>query len=130
MVISAREKCDLWESATTDDIMNNPEKFGAPTFEAFKRQRDKYMKNHNQTFDRIEKGGSVANRFTKKQVYEIEGYRCKTLEEVERVALNMGIDLNTMKYSAEFCPLGGGQADVLVKFMSESDRNRRGSHGL
>lgn len=130
MAISAREKCELWESATTQDIMENPDKFGAPTFDMFKSHRDKYIENHNQNFGRIEQGGAVANRYTKKQIYEIEGYRCKTLEEVERVANSMGINLKKMKYTAEFLPLGGGQADVLVKFMSESLRNMRDSHGF
>ena len=124
--MNGRQKFELWESATTSDLMNNPEKFGAPTFEQFKARRNHYKKNHNTSFGNIEKGGDISNRFTKKQIYELGGYRCKTLEEVERVALQMGLSLETLsdKYQAQFIPLGGGQAEVLVKFMTPEDKQK------
>lgn len=125
--MNGRERFELWESAATNDLMANPEKYGAPTFEQFKARRDHYKKNHNTSFGNIERGGEIANRFTKKQIYEINGYRCKTLEEVEKVALSMGLNLQTLSnnYQAQFLPLGGGQAEVLVKFMTPEDRQRR-----
>lgn len=118
----------MWESASVNDIMTNPSKYGAPTFDTFKSNRDNYIQNHNKTFGTIDKGGAVSNRYTKKQIYEIEGYRCKTLEEVERVALDLGINLRALKYEAQFLPLGGGQADVLVKFISQVDKQKRDLH--
>ena len=123
---SAREKFQLWESATTQDIMENPEQFGAPTLEQFRKRRDFYQKHSNTVFDRIDKGGKISNRFTKKQKFEIDGYRCNTLEEVEHVAKNEGIDLDAVakNYTAEFQPLGGGQADVLIRFMSPEYKSR------
>lgn len=123
--MDSRTKFELWESATTHDIMNNPVKYGAPTLQDFKSRRSYYANGHNKTFGRIDKGGAIANKYTKKQIFEIEGYRCKTLEEVERVALNLGLDLKTLKYQAHFLPLGGGSADMLVKFISEADLQKR-----
>ncbi len=122
-----RDQFEMWESATTDDLMSNPEKFGAPTFEKFMARRKHYQANHSTIFGRIETGGQIANRFTKKQKYELGGYQCKTLEEVEKVALNMGLKLQDLaqNYTAEFIPLGGGNADVLVKFMTQADRQKR-----
>lgn len=125
--MNGRDRFELWESATTADLMDNPNKFGAPTFQQFKDRRSFYQKNHNTSFGNIEKGGEISNRFTKKQKYELGGYRCNSLEEVERVALNMGLDMKTLSdnYQAIFLPLGGGQADVLVKFMTPEDRQKR-----
>lgn len=125
-MLNSRDKFELWESATTQDIMEQPEKFGAPTLEQFRKKRDFYQKNHNSVFGRIDTGGKITNRFTKKQKFEIDGYRCNTLEEVERVARDMGLNLDAIakEYKAEFIPLGGGQADVLVRFMSPEYRMR------
>lgn len=123
---SARDKFQLWESATTQDIMENPEKFGAPTLEQFIQRRNFYQKQYDSVFGRIDLGGKISNRYTDKQLFEIDGYRCKSLEEVERIARSEGIDLDAVakNYTAEFQPLGGGKATVLIRFMSPEYKAR------
>lgn len=108
-----------------EDMMMDPRKFGAPTFEEFKRNRQKYLGRSDDTLSSIDKGSQNLARYVKKHVYEIAGHRCKTLEEVERIARDYNIPLG--EFRAECLPLGGGKCDILVKFISQDERDRRAS---
>lgn len=97
----------------------------APTFEEFKRNRDKFIGRPDDTLSNIDKGTHLLSQYVKRHIYEIAGHRCKTLEEVERIASDYNIPLD--KFTAECVPLGGGKCDFLVKFVSEPERRRRAS---
>ncbi len=107
------------------DLIRNPSKFGAPTFEDFKRNRSKYLGHEEDTLRSADIGSIVFKKGLKKYRYELEGYRCQSLEEVERVAKSQGIALSDLDYRPEFIPLGGGQAEMLVKFISKHERQKR-----
>jgi hypothetical protein len=111
-----------------DDVYENPADYGAPTFEEFKRNREKYMGRDDDALASVSAGGEVSNRFTQKHVYEIEGYRCKTLEEVERIASQQGIPLRSLDFRAMLIPQGAGKGNLLIKFVSSDERKRRESY--
>ncbi len=110
---------------STDDIYEDPHAYGAPTFEEFKKNRERYMGRDDDSLASVSKGGEISNRFTQKHIYEIEGYRCKTLEEVERIAKSQGIALRDLDYKAILIPQGAGKGNLLVKFVSKEERSRR-----
>lgn len=112
-------------NAQMNDLMRDPKSFGAPTFEEFKRNREKYVGRDDDKITQVDKGSSFHHKIIDKYEYEIEGYRCKSLEEVERVAAEQGIALRELDYRPEFIPQGGGKANMRVKFVSKSDRVRR-----
>ena len=118
-----------WKDATFEDIQANPEKYGAPTFEQFKANRDKWLGRWDDKFAEVDRGSQMAGlgRMIKKYKFEVGGRQCKSLEECERIATEMGIDLRSKEYDykAEIIPQGGGTCDVLVKFMSKDERERR-----
>ncbi len=111
---------------STDDIYEDPHAYGAPTLEEFKRNKEKYLGRDDEALSSVSKGGEISNNFTQKHVYEIEGYRCKTLEEVERVALSQGIPLRSLDFRAILIPQGAGKGNLLIKFISKDERVRRG----
>jgi len=119
------KELDKFHGISTDDIAQNPHKYGAPTFEEFKRNREKYIGRWDDGFSQIERGPDRFRKDLRKIHYEIEGVRCKTLEEVEKRAAEMGINLNTEKYQPEMIPQGGGKYELLVKFVSTDERKRR-----
>ena len=120
-----------WRNATMEDLQMNPEKYGAPTFDQFKANRDKWLGRWDDKFAEVDRGSQMAGlgRMIKKYRYEIGGRSCKTLEEVERVATELGIDLRSKEYDykAQTIPQGGGTCEILVKFMSKDERERRES---
>ena len=99
-------------------------KMGAPTFQEFKKNREKWVGRDDDVLARADKGGNI-NRVTKKHIYEIEGHRCKSLEEVERVAASKGIPLRELDYQPKVIPGIGHKCDVLVKFVPKHVRDKR-----
>jgi hypothetical protein len=97
---------------------------GAPTFQEFKKNRERWVGRPDDKLAEVDKGGKI-NRTTQKHIYEIEGFRCKSLEEVERVARSQGIPIKDLDYKPEVMPNAGHKHDLLVKFMPKSERDRR-----
>lgn len=107
-----------------DDIFENPKKYGCPTFEEYKRNREKYL-GHYDMLGYIDKGSANLAKYVQKHKYEIEGYRFDKLEQVEAFAKDWNIPLQD--FTAECIPQGGGKCDILVKFISSHERRRRDS---
>ena len=107
-----------------EDLMADPNKFGAPTFEQFCKNPERFRGRADDILSSVDRGSSIIGS-VQKQVYEIEGVRCSTLEAVEKVAADMGIPLKELDYRAELIPLPGQKSEILVKFVSKQDRMGR-----
>lgn len=99
--------------------------WGAPTFEEFCRNPEKWRGREDDSLASADVGSQTLKGMVKKHIYEIEGYRCKSLEEVERVARNQGIPIRELDYRPELIPIGAGKCDILVKFVSKQEREKR-----
>lgn len=113
------------ESATFDEVMADPKAYGVPTFDEFAKNPNLLNEREDARFAEIERGSRQLDRHVQRHIYEIEGYRCKSLEEVERIAAAQGIPLRELDYRPEVIPLGGGKCDLLVKFVSREQRDKR-----
>jgi hypothetical protein len=101
---------------------------GAPTFEQFKKDREKFLPqiSGQEILASVDEGGKALKQsMNKRMMYEIEGYRCKTLEEVERVAKSQGIPIEALDYSPQVIPQAGHKCDILVKFVPKWVREKR-----
>jgi len=108
-----------------EEILQDPTKFGAPTFEEFSRCPEKYLGRDDDALSSVDNVDSCLKNRMKKVRFEIEGFRCRTIEEVERVALANGIPVRELDYTGHLIPQGGGEFDVLIKFISKAERERR-----
>lgn len=111
--------------ATFDEVMADPGAYGLPTFDQFAKNPDLLIERDDARFAEVDRGSRSLDRHVVRHIYEIEGYRCKSLEEVERVAKAQGIPLRELDYKPEVIPQGGGKCDLLVKFVSGPQRARR-----
>lgn len=102
---------------------------GVPSFEEFEKDPDKYRKkfygSEDDTLAWDDKGSTILKGKVKKHHYEVEGYKCKNLEEVQRVAHNMGYKMSDLKAIRELVPHAGGWCDIRVKYLSPETYNRR-----
>lgn len=111
---------DLFQNATLKDILENPAKFGAPTFDQFCKQYDQW-KSHRNKLDSIDNGPKGLSSITKKVRYSIDGVPCDNLEQVEKRANDFGVtDMGELDMVPEVIPLGGGYCDILVKFKTRT----------
>ena len=102
---------------------------GVPSFSEFAENPEKFRVREDWRFAAIDGAGTELKHLLKKAVYEIEGYRCKSLEEVERVAASQGIPIKSLDYRPELIPLGGGKYNVLIKFIPQETRIKRQQWG-
>lgn len=108
------------------DLDNELINAGAPTFKQFCDNREKYLGKEDEVLGYMDQPTSMLKKYeNKKRLYEIEGYRCKSLEEVERVARSQGIPLRDLDYRPEIIPQAGHKCDILIKFIPKWVREKR-----
>lgn len=102
------------------DIIANPNKFGAPTYEQFCRNPNRWRLPSDSVLQSASAGSRVFNN-VKKQRYEVlrptgAVTKCQTLEEVERVCLSEGIAIEELEMRNELIDVGAGKVEILVQF--------------
>ena len=108
-----------------NDLSDFGESVGMPSFDEYCKNQEKWLGRDDDSLAEVERGSIQLDRCVKRHIYEIEGYRCKSLEEVERVAKSMGINLRELDYRPEIQPNTSGKFDIKVKFVSKGDREKR-----
>ena len=69
--------------------MDDPSKYGLPTFEEFCKSPDKYRVNPESNFISMSDGTKIM-RELRRHIYFIDGHRTEKLEEVQRIARDLG----------------------------------------
>lgn len=105
---------------TLEDVMADPKRYGAPTFQEFCKNPDAWRGKETFTLDSISNGSLVIQQLIKTMTYKIDGYKCRTLEEVEKIALNQGYDLRTLKMVPELEKDTAGKLECIVEVMPKS----------
>lgn len=77
-----------------EELTENPSKFGMPTFEEFRKNKERWMGRPDDELAAIDAGDKILGC---RQKYFIEGdggrYSCDSLEHVQRIADDMGLNL-------------------------------------
>lgn len=110
---------ELFKDATLEDIASNPTKYGAPTFEQFTKNYEKYVKHNTEDgkLGILDNGPTLLRKYTRKIVWVVGGVKCKTPEMCVQVAADKNIDLR--KYSPQLVDVGGGKHDIHMIFNTE-----------
>jgi hypothetical protein len=106
-----------------DLIWDNPHKFGMPTFEEFCKDPDKWRQKEDEQFALADKGSSILKHYVTKQIYEIDGYRCRSLDEVDKIAKSQGYSLDQLEFSPVIIPDVGRKCKLLVRFRIRKNNN-------
>lgn len=113
----------VFVDATIDDVLADPAKFGAPSFDDFKKNREKYKGRDDDQLASADKGSTALNRHVRKHYYELNGHRTTKIEELERIARNEGYTLKELVFKPELIPLGEGEkCDIVIRFESKVRR--------
>lgn len=78
---------------SVQDILNNPHRFGLPTFEEFRKNSEKYKNNESKHLGMVENSSVNFKKLIKKQSYQFEGIKCNCLEHAQNVAADHGCNL-------------------------------------
>lgn len=94
------------------------------SFDEWKRTREKWLGRDDDELASIDRGSTILSN-VRKHIYELEGYRCKSLEEVESVAKAMGLEIKSLEARPEMIQAGAGKYDLLVRIFSKASKERR-----
>lgn len=112
-------------NTTLEDILSSPEEYGMPTFQEFCRRRGHYIRSDEHAFNIADRGSELLKNSISKYKYEIEGYQCDSLEQVERTAKLMGFQIKDLTVVPELIPDVGHKATMLIKFMSKKTYDKK-----
>ena len=111
-----RDVVDRLATASSDDLLRDPRSFGMPTLQEFMASPDKYRKSADQLL-RAADQGSKTLKDLKEHRYYFEGIACgSSLEEVERVARNEGVAIDTLEMRTGLEKIGAGKFRAHVFF--------------
>ena len=109
------------------DFIKNPDKYGFCTFEQFRKNPSKWRARPEQALESIEGAGTLYKSQIRKMTYELEGYRCDTLEDVQSQAGQMGFrDQDLVFFPVRHNHLAG-KFDMLVRIFHKNTVKQRGA---
>ncbi len=110
-----------------EDIQRDPSKYGAPTFEQFAKNREKYQAvlSEQEQLAIIDNGGQNLKRYTKRRVFKVLGQEFSKLEHAESFCRDHGIPIKDWKVVAH--NMGGqfGQETVIIMPPDEFERRNK-----
>ena len=107
------------ELTSFEDLEKNPNKYGVPTFEQFAKNPGFFRINPEETFLLAETGSTIFKKNIKKYRFFIDGYECKSIEAVERIAIDQGYRREDLDICPEIISVGGGKVEFHVKFKNK-----------
>ena len=114
-----------WSNVQIEDVMENPHKFGCPSFEEYMRERDKWTTREDDAMIMLTDGPKKFRNDLRKITFKIHGMEMPE-EHIERALGDYGYTLadidvenrnSQLKKTMEIIPQGGGKYDVVVNFM-------------
>lgn len=104
-------------SISVEDVLANPHKYGFPTIQEFAANPDKYRESLSKRLARVDQSSAVFKNSLERQTYKIAGFKVKTLEEVERIAREEGINLADCNFAPQVLPGSmPGKVEIMVEF--------------
>ena len=104
----------ITQDTTLEDLINDPKKYGVPSFMEFCQNPQKLNIDNLAIVDQ---SSSQLRRIMKGQTYKVLGIECKTLEKAEELAKDLGHDIRTMDFKPEIENLGGQWCNIIVNFV-------------
>lgn len=116
------EQSKLSEFPEFGEFANNPNKYGAPTWEQFSKDPQRYIINAKESckLDMIDNGPQQTRGQVAKTKIYVAGYYCETPEKAESVANSENIDLRS-RPRFEFIDIGTGKAEIRAYFEKKKE---------
>lgn len=125
----SREQAEIKEKLSKLDMeqIMSGGRTGFPSFDEFCKNPEKWTGRPDELLASADKGSEHLKGYVQRHIYEIEGHRTTKLEDVERIANDYGIPLRSLDYRPTIIPQAGRKCDILVKFVSRVERDKRNS---
>jgi hypothetical protein len=122
-VLKWQTMTDIFEkfrTAQVEDLLANPHKFGAPSFEEFARNPDKWRARKDHWFEAVDKGSQMIGSVVSKQKYFVEGVPCATLEKCEQHAKDLGLSIEDLEPRPQMHYMGGRDWEIHINWVKKN----------
>ena len=103
------------KTVTVEDIIRDPNAYGMPSFDQFRKDPDKFRDSEGARMGRLDQGSRVFNNLVEKQTYKYKKWETTSLEEFQRVLKNEGKDFMNMKLCPQVIPTKGGKCEIVIE---------------
>ena len=103
-----------------NELLKDPKKFGFPTFSEYANNPDKYVFTAGERLGHIDKSTHAFRHLVQKHRYRLGAWNVDTLEEIERIAKNEGVDLLKCKLAPTVIRNPGGKVDIEIEFVPDT----------
>lgn len=112
---------DLFADATVKDIAADPHKYGAPTFEEYCRDPERFKSFYTEAgkLAMLDKGPNQIRNQLRKQVWVVNGIKCASPERAEALAKDENIDLRYFR--VELIDVGAHMCDQYLIFEKKKE---------
>lgn len=122
-----------FKEVTIEDIEADPHKFGAPSFEEFCADPDRYRMRKDHLLAISDNGPQLEGLKKRlgKRRWEMDGYEFRCLEHVQNYCNSEGLDI---EHDIEIQPYlregSGGKIDLITKFVRTQGVNGASTKGI
>lgn len=119
--MTAREEFSL------DDIERDATRIGIPTRAEFMARPQHYIEKFwgkkDDTLAQTSNGSTLFRKVIRKETFEFRGFKANTLEEIQRICENEGVDIGSLVMHPDFIPVEGGKFDVTTRFLTKFEES-------
>jgi len=105
---------------TIEDIIANPKKYGAPTFEEFKKNPEKFRRSKEALITSAD-GGTKNIKGIKRHTYKVDGIKCESPEHCQRTMIERGLTEKDLNLTVELEDMKNGEIVAHVHFKRKTN---------
>lgn len=112
----------LSKSLSQEDIIEDPHKFGLPTFEEFCKNQGQWRQNPEQLLIDATKGSTILRKSIVKISFAFRCWETSSAEKLQSMLADHGLKPQDMKMAPELIYLGNGKCKCIVNFIEKEPR--------
>lgn len=106
-----------------DDVLDDPAKFGVPTFKEFLKNPEVMLGAKERIFNTVDGGSAFLSAYKIDTRYKYDKYETKKLEEIQKITLEEGIKFEDLKFKSQVVDQTANTLKIIVEFYAEKKSN-------
>lgn len=105
-----------------EDILEDPNRYGLPTFQEFCKNPEKWRANPEQVLIDATRGSTILKKAISKITFAFRCWETSSAEKIERILADYGLKPQDVEMKPELIYLGNGKCKCIVNFIEKERR--------
>lgn len=111
----------ITSETTEDEVLDNPKKYGIPTFEEHCKNPEKLLGAKDRIFSIVDAGSNFLSKYKVEVVFKYKQWEEKKLEKLQSILLNEGVPFNELHIVPRTMDQIANTIKQVVEFMNDAD---------